>query len=538
MIEAKGRAPDRYSMSRCVRISVVLLLALLAFSPATASAATPASGLGVNGWYLFWELPASQWDGPLGTMAANGVQVVRADALWESVEPSPPDAAGHHYQWSAMDAIAAALARHGLRWLPIIDYSTTWAASVSLNGRPDLESAPSDVASYAAYAGAFVGRYGPGGAFWAAHPGLTPQPVTAIEIWNEPNAAWTWGGSPNAAQYAALYEAARRAAHAANPGVEVVIGGLSNPADAFLDGIYAAVGGGPGQIDGVAEHPYGSNASAVIANVYRLRIALDSHGDANVPIDVTEFGWPTRGYASWIPTLSDSQRAGQLTQVVNTLAGSDCGVERILPYSWVTAEANSQNIEDWFGLFNPNGTATTSGSAFTSALAALEGAPAVGHATVPVCGRPLTLTLSQVSSVAGSLCMQATALTWSLTGWASVGVSGTSVRMTVPGAAAVNLTTGSSGQAVGCFTLPAGSQAQVSATAQQPFFYQIPSATLSASVPTAPGSTTPAAASSSSTARATKTSSRLAHAASRPHRHKRSRSSRSAHRRRRAAARA
>src|SRR5581483_1548243 len=158
-------------MSRCIkgRLSLLVpllgLVALLTFATPTAGATTPASGLGVNGWYLFWKMPASRWDGPLAAMAADGVQVVRADALWESVEPSPPDSSGHHYQWAATDAIAAALARHGLRWLPIVDYSTTWSASVSLNGSPDLKSVPTDIASYAAYAGALVARYGPGGSF-------------------------------------------------------------------------------------------------------------------------------------------------------------------------------------------------------------------------------------------------------------------------------------------------------------------------------------------------------------------------------------
>ena len=44
-----------------------------------------------------------------------------------------------------------------------------------------------------------------GGAFWRAHPELTPQPVTAIEIWNEPDNREFWAPAPDAAAYAGLY---------------------------------------------------------------------------------------------------------------------------------------------------------------------------------------------------------------------------------------------------------------------------------------------------------------------------------------------
>ena len=59
---------------------MVLLLSLLAFSPAAASAATPASGLGVNGWYRITSQDANlgqiniieQW----GMIPANQVPTI------------------------------------------------------------------------------------------------------------------------------------------------------------------------------------------------------------------------------------------------------------------------------------------------------------------------------------------------------------------------------------------------------------------------------------------------------------------------------
>ncbi len=82
-------------------------------------------------------------------LQATGATVARSDALWEATEPTAPVDGVHHYDWSFDDAIAAALAQHGLRWLPIIDYTAPWAQSVP----GDDHSPPSSAADYAAYAG-------------------------------------------------------------------------------------------------------------------------------------------------------------------------------------------------------------------------------------------------------------------------------------------------------------------------------------------------------------------------------------------------
>src|SRR5579884_1169082 len=126
---------------------------------------------------------ARQAAAQLSALQATGAALARTDALWEAAEPHAPAHGQHHYDWAFDDLIAAALAQHGLRWLPVIDYSPGWAQSVPGQDH----SPPASDADYAAYAGAFAARYGPGGAFWSAHASLRALPVQEIEIWNEPD---------------------------------------------------------------------------------------------------------------------------------------------------------------------------------------------------------------------------------------------------------------------------------------------------------------------------------------------------------------
>ncbi len=220
---------------------------------------------------------------------ATGATVARSDAFWEATEPHAPVGGHHHYDWSFDDRIAGSLAAHGLTWLPIIDYAAPWAESVAGQDH----SPPRSSADYAAYAGAFAARYGSGGTFWRAHPALTPAPVTAIEIWNEPDNPEFWVPEPDAAGYARLYLDGAGGDRRRQPGDPGARGRPDQRA-----GLPAGDGAAPsrscaGHVDGVALHPYGSPA-VVLARVRGARAALVSAGMSAVPLYVTEFGWTTR----------------------------------------------------------------------------------------------------------------------------------------------------------------------------------------------------------------------------------------------------
>jgi len=333
--------------------------------PALPAPAGQVFGINVNRVFNDLAYTQPQIDAQLAAVKATGVAVARSDALWEATEPHAPVDGQHHYDWSFDDAVASSLAAHGLTWLPIIDYTAPWAQSVSGQDH----SPPRSMADYAAYAGAFAARYGSGGVFWRAHPGLTPAPVTAIEIWNEPDNPEFWTPTPDAAAYARMYLDARAAIDAANPAIRVLVGGLTN-ASAFLPAMVRAVPELRGHVDGVALHPYGDPA-VVLNRVRGARAALVALGMAAVPLYVTEFGWTTQP-ATAINHAPASRRPADIESVLQSLGHLDCGVAATLLYTWVTPERDAANGQDWYGIANPSdpSAATADAQAFTAGLRA------------------------------------------------------------------------------------------------------------------------------------------------------------------------
>ncbi len=365
-----------------------ICLGAAACGASSAKAQTPASGLGINAWYLFWQTPESDWSANVAAMAADGVRVARADAFWNTVEPAAPTAAGAQYNWVPLDSIVSALAAHGIRWQPIIDYGVSWDESVA----GDTNSAPANVGYFADYAAALVQRYGPDGTFWKGHATVPYVPVTSVEIWNEPNVN---GTAMSADKYAALYAASRGAIRKVAPSVQTIVGGLETPAASYYEAVRAALGTAT-PIDAVAIHPYADNPADVLSAVDTLRQAMNAGGDADVPIDVTEFGWPTAGFATFVPSITQTERASYLYETIAGLANGDDDVQEILPYTWITSEADLADAQDWFGLSN-KGAGTASTAALASAYA--EIANAQGTATNPASSLPSPLKTAGVITV-------------------------------------------------------------------------------------------------------------------------------------------
>ncbi len=310
------------------------------------------------------ELPRGQVERHLEVIAAGGLELVRRDASWDVAEPEAPVGGRHDYRWERFDRELAAYARHGLRWLPIVDYSTGWAASVP----GDPFSPPARTDDYAAYAGALAARYGSGGSFWAEHPELPRLPVTRIEIWNEPNAELFWHPTADAPQrYAELYLAAHQAIRQADPAAHVVVGGLalanSDVSDqhAFIEAMIAHRPQLAQTIDAVALHPYAPTAAGVLTQIADFRDTLRNVGLGHTPLEITEIGWTTT-------QTPERQRASGLRRLAEELPGSGCNVVSLIPHTWVTAEEDGSDPEQWFGIAGADGSPKPSGAAYLSAV--------------------------------------------------------------------------------------------------------------------------------------------------------------------------
>jgi len=344
---------------------------------------------GVNPGDLF-ELPQSAWDAHLAAIASDGVQVVRMGAWWSDLEPGPPVDGQHQYSWSEVDERVAALARHGLRWEPLLCFSATWGSRIA----GDYTAAPADADDFAAFAGALADRYGPNGAFWQEHPDLPALPVTAYEVWNEENASQYWHPA-TAAEYADLYAATRDALHRSDAGARAVVGGIAMadrqgvvaPA-AFLRQMYAHRPDLRGRVDAVGLHPFARTPSGVYANIAAFRRQLDAIAGPGVPIELTEIGWTT-------VDVSDGTRAAYLAELASTLSRSDCGIERFVPYAWLGPEQDPSDREQWFGIANRDATPKASATAYADAVRRARGLSGAAPTDVTdICSGPLRLTMT------------------------------------------------------------------------------------------------------------------------------------------------
>jgi hypothetical protein len=340
----------------------------------------PAGFYGVNVQQVF-SGPSSGWTADLSAMENGGLQVARIDARWQNVEPNPPSGSYHSYNWAMYDGIVQGLAEHGLRWLPIVGYSTTWAGVTP--GDTNSAVAPNHISDFAAFAAALANRYGPGGTFWQNHDYLPQVPVTEYEIWNEENSTVFWHQQAgNAEQYADLFMAARSAIRNEDPNARVIVGGLAlgNPPTVtdevdFVRRMYAHR---PDMaVDGVALHPYQATVRDTYMRIARFRQGLNQIVGPSMPIEITEVGWATTA-------VSDAERGADLYALATDLPRSDCNVDLFMPYTWRTEESNQYDSEQWFGIWNPDGSPKPSGQAYLNAVELMRGMTSTPAPTTPV----------------------------------------------------------------------------------------------------------------------------------------------------------
>jgi polysaccharide biosynthesis protein PslG len=380
-------------VERIPRIAVALAcaLALAGVASRPARAAVPPDFFGVNAQYLYnaFGTGPSGWQGSMDKMAQGGLQTVRNDAPWTLVEPDAPQPGREpRYDFSSIDPMVAAYAQRRLRWLPVIDFLPSWAGSI----QGDAFSVPARLDRLAAYGQALARRYGRGGAFWRAHPELPAVPVTRYELLNEPNSRTFMHPQDRAPErYADAYLATRAAIRAADPAARLVIGGLAldDPSigvmseHTFLERMYRHRPDLAGKVDAIGLHPYQASVDDVYERIRRVRTTLDRLAGPQLPIDVTEVGWTT----TW---TSEAARAAGLARLADELPRSDCNIEALYPYTWITDERDTSNPEHWFGIFNRDGTPKPSGSAYLSTVRRMR-ATSGRQRSVGICHPPTAL---------------------------------------------------------------------------------------------------------------------------------------------------
>lgn len=289
-------------------LSVALLAAAaLAVTVSPASAARVRPGfVGVQAW----DTPSAP---EFARLALGRIGLFRANILWSVVEYRRGAR-----NWGPYDEIVLKAAAAGMRVVPVLVGSPRFAAR-------KYQYPPRSARNkkrWAAFVTAAVRRYGRHGAFWRALPSVPYKPVTAWQVWNEPNFRGYWNGHPNARQYVRFLKLTRRAIKRGDRHAKIVLAGLPEtrlgvPGHKFLPKLYRA--GARRQFDVLSFHAYARNARGVLAGVRRIRGIMRAHGDRRKPLWITELGWATGGKVSGGTRKFKTSKRGQARRLSSTL---------------------------------------------------------------------------------------------------------------------------------------------------------------------------------------------------------------------------
>jgi hypothetical protein len=280
--------------------------------------------------FLWWRPEVAQRDLEMIRDAEFGW--VKQGFAWREIEGMGKG----QYDWEVTDRIVAQVEEvGGLHLIARLDNDPSWASGRSYpNDQDVIMGPPQNLQDLADFCSAVATRY--------------KGRIAAYQVWNEPNLAREWGGSPpNPAGYVELLKACYGAIKQADPDAIVISAGLAPttrsdnvamPDTAFLKQMYAA--GAQPYFDALGAHGAGYKSPpekdpgevAIDPNYHNqgdpfcpgdpcriysfrhvedLRQIMVDHGDSDKQVVVLEFGWtmdqrPNSPYA-WHSVTEEEQ---------------------------------------------------------------------------------------------------------------------------------------------------------------------------------------------------------------------------------------
>ncbi len=296
--------------------------------------------LGANNRPLIYGMnptPMSWWGDPNYTddmlfqrMREAGCTSARIGTGWDIIEPVKGSR-----NWSEPDAAVQRCLDNNIEPVMLINSTPEWALPADYD--PNIVS--------------YVARYPPGEDHVQDFEDYVYDLVRRYrgrvryyEFWNEANGYGWWTALANppsysrADQYTPWMIRCYKALKLADPTAQMSTTGIDDGGEGhaayFLNLIYQY--GGKGYFDAVADHPYPAGGNFQSWKLDQIRQTLDDHGDRNVKVWITEFGYNWSSFTS------------QLSYYFNTLTQDAYDYVRIA--TWHTA--NEFPWEAGFGLMN------------------------------------------------------------------------------------------------------------------------------------------------------------------------------------------
>jgi len=235
--------------------------------------------------------PDQEIDSVAQELNQSGFRYVRQEFSWRQIEPNQGD-----FQWVAYDAIVQTLTKYDIQLIAVIKEAPAWATGSGVLKATD--SPPSDPATMQAFTLALTQHYG--------------DRLPFLQIWDQPNLASHWGGTPATGEAFLPYlGAAFNGARAGNLEVKLVTPELAMDSDQitgqtdlefmqdllrvngapFLDVVGVSLDGGKFSPDDRRVNAHRRNMSRAIL----FRDMLVKAGYVQTPIWATSFGWSAQG---------------------------------------------------------------------------------------------------------------------------------------------------------------------------------------------------------------------------------------------------
>lgn len=178
--------------------------------------------------------------------------------------------------------------------------------------------------------------------------------INIFEMGNEPDGITFWPPYPDPVAYTELLKAGYTGTKKGNPNAVVLYAGLAGswtvPIDTFLPESYKA--GAKGYFDAIALHPYTHPSAPSFALLDKAIKIMEANGDENMPIYITEVGWPT---GSSTNSVSETTQATYLKQLFELANGKNYkNVKLLCWYDFKDDGLDLNNKEHNFGLIHNN----------------------------------------------------------------------------------------------------------------------------------------------------------------------------------------
>jgi polysaccharide biosynthesis protein PslG len=316
----------------------------------------------------------------LDSIRSAGVGLLRQKFDWDFLANGQPPG---QLNWTFLDRFMTATSRLGITVMPVLINPPAAITTAPAEGALRGNYPPADLGAIGNFGATLAARYGTNGSFWADHPELPRLPITAWQIWNEPNLPVYWQPAPNAAAYVQMLRLASQKIKAVDPRAEIVTAGLpdsrikgSVPLLSYLKQMYRA--GAAGSFDTLAVNGYAPTGGGVPKLIAHIRRLTNRLGGRAAALRVTEFGWADRGPERPRGRFTVGRRQGLYTyQAIRGLwkARARLGLRGIVYYDWRDQPVYAGGKNFWglhTGLLTMNGRAKPALSWFKKAVASLR----------------------------------------------------------------------------------------------------------------------------------------------------------------------